>query len=71
MLAHLFIRIVSAPNISGTSVRIVVPPLDTSISEKRPTVGLAVMPDNPSEPPHFIPIISSFALTFSRLKLAA
>ena len=35
------------------------------------TVGLAVIPDNPSEPPHFIPIISSLALTFSRLKLLA
>ena len=52
-------------------MRIVVPPLDTSISEKRPTVGLAVIPDNPSEPPHFIPMISSLALTFSRLNVAA
>ena len=48
----------AAPNISGTSVSTVVPPWATSRSEKHPTTGLAVIPDRPSEPPHFIPTIS-------------
>ena len=54
-----FIKKPSAPNISGTSVRTVEPPRWPSISEKRPMVGLAVMPDRPSEPPHFMPTTSS------------
>ena len=54
---------VSAPNISGTSVRMVVPPQDISLSEKRPTRGFAVMPDSPSLPPHFMPMTSLSALT--------
>ena len=58
---------VSAPNISGTSVRIVVPPFEIRRSEKAPTVGLAVIPDNPSLPPHFMPMINSLAGIGSRL----
>ena len=50
-----FIRMVSAPNISGTSVNIEVPPCATSQSLNSPTRGLAVMPENPSLPPHFNP----------------
>ena len=34
-----------------------------------PTVGLAVIPESPSLPPHFIPITSSLQLMGSRLKL--
>ena len=59
--AHRWNRMLSAPNISGTSVRTVEPPRAMSRSEKRPTVGLAVMPDRPSEPPHFMPTTSSEA----------
>jgi len=51
------IRIVSAPNISGTSVSTVVPPCAISQSENSPTSGLAVMPEKPSEPPHFKPTL--------------
>ena len=58
---------VSAPNISGTSVKIVVPPLEINKSEKPPTVGLALIPDSPSEPPHFIPMINSLASISSLL----
>ena len=54
-LAALFIRICSAPNISGTSVRIAVPPIATSSFVNLPTSGFAVIPEKPSEPPHFIP----------------
>ena len=43
-----FISSVSAPNISGTSVRIVVPPQAIRRSENPPTTGFAVMPDSPS-----------------------
>ena len=64
-------RAFSAPNISGTSVRIVEPPMAMSRSEKAPTAGFAVMPDRPSEPPHFIPMTSSEAGISSRLKEAA
>ena len=52
-----FIRMVSAPNISGTSVSTVVPPCAISQSEKSPTSGLAVIPEKPSEPPHFKPTL--------------
>ena len=48
----------SAPNISGTSVSTVEPPMPTSISENLPTTGFAVIPDRPSEPPHFMPTTS-------------
>ena len=58
---HLSIKRVSAPNISGTSVSIVLPPFEIRISENSPTIGFAVIPESPSEPPHFIPIISSLA----------
>ena len=54
-----FIRKPSAPNISGTSVSTVEPPRAQSMSEKRPMVGLAVTPDSPSDPPHFMPTTSS------------
>ena len=64
-VAQRFMRSVSAPNISGTSVRMVVPPLLTSKSENAPTTGLAVIPDNPSDPPHFMPMTSSLASIFS------
>ena len=70
-LAQRFIKMVSAPNISGTSVRIVVPPREISKSEKRPTSGLAVMPDRPSLPPHFMPTTSFSTLTGSLSKPAA
>ena len=66
-----FMRRVSAPNISGTSVRMVVPPLLMSRSEKPPTVGFAVMPDRPSEPPHFMPITSSLQEMGSRFAFPA
>ena len=59
-------RMFSAPNISGTSVSTVEPPRAMSRSEKRPTVGLAVMPERPSEPPHFMPTTSSEAGISSR-----
>ena len=36
-----------------------------------PTVGFAVMPDSPSEPPHFMPTISFAALTGSRQNVPA
>ena len=65
---------VSAPNISGTSVRIVVPFLPVRISEKAPTTGFAVMPESPSEPPHFNPTVSLDTLCFvllSFLQLSA
>ena len=65
------IRKPSAPNISGTSVSTVEPPREHSISLKRPIVGLAVMPDKPSEPPHFMPTTSSLAGIGSRLNCAA
>ena len=60
-------RMFSAPNISGTSVSTVEPPRATSLSEKRPTVGFAVMPESPSDPPHFMPTTSSEAGISSRL----
>jgi hypothetical protein len=53
---------VSAPNISGTSVKIAVPPAAVSLSATQPNSGLAVMPLKPSEPPHFKP--STSWLTF-------
>lgn len=40
-------------------------------SENAPTVGFAVIPERPSEPPHFIPIINSEASIGSRLKVPA
>src|SRR6267154_1315786 len=46
-----FISSRSAPNISGTSVRITPPRNAVSRSAMRPTSGLAVMPLNPSELP--------------------
>ena len=51
----------TAPNISGTSVKIAVPPLSTSRSAKRPSSGLAVIPDKPSLPPHLSPTTRSCA----------
>jgi len=44
----------------------VVPPFEIRRSEKPPTVGFAVIPDNPSLPPHFIPMINSLAGIGSR-----
>ena len=49
----------SAPKISGISVRIGMPPAAASRSEKRPSSGLAVSPEKPSEPPHFRPTTSA------------
>ena len=66
-----FIRMVSAPNISGTSVMMVVPPLEARMSEKAPTVGFAVMPDMPSDAPHFSPTTSSEASMSSLLSFEA
>ena len=66
-----FMRMVSAPNISGTSVRMDVPPWATSQSENSPTRGLAVMPLNPSLPPHFRPTRSLLTDTVSRLSWEA
>ena len=54
-----FIRMVSAPNISGTSVNTEIPPCAMRKSEKTPNKGLAVIPESPSEPPHFKPTFSS------------
>ena len=45
-----FIKMVSAPNISGTSVNTAVPPCEIRKSENTPNKGLAVMPEKPSEP---------------------
>ena len=64
-------RMVSAPNISGTSVRTAVPPMAQRRSEKFPTTGFAVMPENPSEPPHLSPTMSLSAETGTRTSLAA
>ena len=61
-----FIKMVSAPNISGTSVRTLVPPWATKKSENIPNNGLAVMPEKPSEPPHFNPTLSSLKGTVVR-----
>ena len=58
---------VSAPNISGTSVSMVLPPMDVSMSENTPMVGFAVMPDRPSEPPHLRPTTSWSAGQGTRL----
>ena len=66
-----FINNVSAPNISGTSVKILVPPWRMSLSEIAPTSGFAVIPENPSEPPHLRPITSSEAGTSSLSNPAA
>ena len=54
-VAARFMICCSAPNISGTSVCRTVPPIPVSRSETRPTSGLAVMPENASEPPHLTP----------------
>ena len=61
-----FIRMVSAPNISGTSVSTLVPPCATRKSENMPSSGLAVMPEKPSEPPHFKPTRNSLKGISSR-----
>lgn len=61
----------SAPNISGTSASRAVPPMATSRSAMRPTSGLAVMPDRPSEPPHLRPTTSSLTGMLHRTSLAA
>ena len=61
-----FIKSVSAPNISGTSVSSVEPPRAASQSEKRPTSGLAVRPEKPSDPPHLRPTTSSETGTSTR-----
>ena len=53
-----FISTCSAPNISGTSVRIPVPPIAVSSLQNLPTSGLAVIPESPSDPPHLKPTIS-------------
>ena len=66
-IAYINIMVKKNAAISGTSVRIVDPPIEISLSENAPTVGFAVIPDKPSEPPHFIPIISSDARIGSRL----
>ena len=73
-VSHLFINIVSAPNISGTSVSIEVPPCATIKSDSSPTNGLAVIPLKPSLPPHLRPtrsslnghavLLSSFAMLY-------
>ena len=70
-LTHRCSSICSAPNISGTSVIMVLPPLATSISPACPSTGLAVTPDRPSLPPHFIPITSSLAGMGFRLNCPA
>jgi len=49
----------------------VVPPLEISRSEKRPTKGFAVMPDSPSLPPHFMPMTSLLTLMGSLSNLDA
>ena len=54
-----FISMVSAPNISGTSVSTDVPPCAMRKSENSPSRGLAVMPENPSDPPHLRPTRNS------------
>src|SRR6478609_2185065 len=48
----------STPHNSGNSERIVVPPKATNLSDNTPNVGLAEIPENPSEPPHSRPIFS-------------
>ena len=61
----------SAPNISGTSVSTALPPSAITRSDSAPTTGLAVMPEYPSEPPHFRPITSLPASTGVRRACAA
>ena len=65
-LTHRLSSIPSAPNISGTSVSTVEPPRAITMSLNAPTVGFAVTPDRPSDPPHFRPITSSLTGTASR-----
>ena len=59
-LLHLFINSFSTPFNSGNSDKIVLPPRATIISETNPRVGLADIPENPSDPPHSRPITSLF-----------
>ena len=47
------------------------PPMAITRSVTRPARGLAVMPERPSEPPHFSPTTSSSAPTGSRRSAAA
>ena len=60
-------RIVSAPNISGTSVSTAEPPREVIRSATVPQSGLAVTPDRESEPPHLKAILSSDTGTRTRL----
>ena len=71
LFSQRFIRIVSAPNISGTSVSTLVPPCAIRKSENIPSNGLAVIPEKPSEPPHFSPTRSSDKGTSVRSSLDA
>ena len=66
-----FIKIVSAPNISGTSGSTLVPPCAIRKSENIPNNGLAVIPEKPSEPPHFRPTRNSDRGTSVRSSLDA
>ena len=52
-------RSCSAPQSSGNSLRTLAPPEAHSKSERRPTTGLALMPEKPSLPPHFTPMVRS------------
>ena len=70
-VGHLFIKRCSAPNISGTSVKTQLATYVISLSETEPTSGFAVMPDKPSEPPHFKPTISFETGTGVLSKVAA
>ena len=62
-------RIGSAPNNSGTSVRIDVPPRATSRSLATPSAGFAETPEKASDPPHFMPSVSSLTGTRERQQL--
>ena len=48
----------STPLNSGNSERIALPPSATNLSIVAPRVGLAEIPEKPSEPPHSSPIVS-------------
>jgi len=71
LFSQRFIRMVSAPNISGTSVSTEVPPCAIRKSLNIPNNGLAVIPEKPSEPPHLRPTRNSLKGTSVRTSLLA
>src|SRR5690606_12621398 len=54
---HLFTNSCSTPHSSGNSDKMAVPPKAAKISDTAPKVGLAEIPEKPSEPPHSKPTL--------------